>query len=171
MIKTNQEFAFVLARRAARDNSRSAFRRVDALEVVPKWIERIELIVDERPLVLAGTGENPEYCVTDSAVWRGRAGQEPERLFHLDAVAAAHWMRRHLWQELERAPTAEREEWVREVKTRERENVHVELDSGDCVLLEGAGDWLLRFLQRCASYKAKRWSKERADENARGEGA
>jgi len=59
MIKTNQEFAFVLAQRASRDGDPSVFRRVDTLERSPEWVEAI---VGEQPLILAGVGEQSEYC-------------------------------------------------------------------------------------------------------------
>jgi hypothetical protein len=41
MVKTNQEFAFVLAQRASRADGPSVFRRVDTLERSPEWLEAI----------------------------------------------------------------------------------------------------------------------------------
>jgi len=46
-----------------------------------------------------------------------------------------------------------------ELKRSEGNNVDVELISGDYVLLEAAGSWLLRFLDRCSRYNAERSSR------------
>jgi hypothetical protein len=157
MVKTNQEFAFVLAKRASsREGDPSIFRRMDTLEIVPEWVEAI---VAEHPLILAGVGEQPEYCVTDASVWRRRSRSEAERLFSLDSVARAHWMRRQLWRELKEALPSHGEQWATDVKKREWSNVDVELNSGDGVLLEAAGSWLLRFLDRCSHYNAEKSSR------------
>lgn len=90
--------------------------------------------------------------MTDSSVWRRRIESGAEKLFRLDSVTAAHWMRRHLWCDLEELPTSQREQWAKELKAREWSNVDVELNSGGGVLLGASGSWLLRFLERCSHF-------------------
>lgn len=153
MVKTNQEFAFVLARKASREDGPSVFRLTDNLEIVPEWVEAILM---ERPLILAGIGDQPEYCVTESSLWRRRSEREAERLFSLDSVVAARWMRRYLWRDLKEALPSRGEQWATDVKKREWSNVDVELTSGGGALLEAAGSWLLRFLERCSHYNEEK---------------
>lgn len=163
MIKTNQEFALVLAGKASREAGRSVFKD---LESDGDTAAGAEVSGPDRPLVLAGLAGHPEYCVSETAVWRRRPGMEAEKLFPLDSVVTAHWMRSKLWQQLELVEEDQREAWAVEVKTNEWSNVEVELDSGESMLLPRAGSWLLRFLDRCARYNHERPKKEQHGDRA-----
>jgi hypothetical protein len=151
MIKTNQEFAFVLAQRASRNVGWSVFRRVATLEIIPGWVKAI---VAEHPLILAGVDDKLEYCVTDSSVWRQGAEGEPVELFRLGAIAKTYWMRKELWPPSEGSLLLLRTKGA-ELKEQERDNVEVELDSGESMVLVAAGSWLMRFLERCSHYNAE----------------
>jgi hypothetical protein len=115
MIKTNQEFASVLIRKASQESGQSVFESLDTLEIVPEWVESIA--VAEPPLVLAGVGDLPDYCVTDSSVWRRGSRGEPQKLFCLESVAATYWMRRDLWQDSKEISLLRRMQWAAELKT------------------------------------------------------
>jgi len=139
----------VLAAKASQEGGRSIFKVLGANGA---GAAGVEVSVQDRPLVLAGLADQPEYCVSETAVWRQRPGMEAEKLFPLASVVGAHWMRSELWQQLEQIEEGKREAWAVQVKTNEWSNVDVELDSGETILLPRAGSWLMRFLDRCARY-------------------
>jgi hypothetical protein len=163
MIKTNQEFAVVLAAKASREGGLSVFKDLGA---DGEAAVGVEVSAPDRPLVVAGLADHPEYCVSETAVWRRQTGMGAKKLFPLHSVVAAHWMRSNLWQQLERVEEDQREAWTVEVKTNEWSNVDVELDSGERILLPRAGSWLLRFLDRCARYNYDRRTNEQDGDRA-----
>lgn len=143
----------MLAKKASRIVGWSVFQQVAAIEISSGWVKAIAA---EHPLILAGVGEQPEYCVTDSSVWRKGAKGEPEELFRLSSIVATHWMGRDLWQNSEEVSWLRRMQKAAELKEQEGSTVEVELDSGNGVVLKAAGFWLMRFLERCSHYNVER---------------